>query len=26
MARACGWDSARLAEEIDAVREFYRIW
>jgi glycerol-3-phosphate dehydrogenase len=26
MARACGWDVARLAAEIDAVREFYRIW
>jgi glycerol-3-phosphate dehydrogenase len=26
MARACGWDSTRLAAEIDAVREFYRLW
>ena len=25
MAAACGWDSARLVAEIDAVRDFYRI-
>jgi glycerol-3-phosphate dehydrogenase len=26
MAAACGWDAARLASEIDAVRDFYRVW
>jgi glycerol-3-phosphate dehydrogenase len=26
MASACGWDAARLAAEIDAVRDFYRVW
>jgi glycerol-3-phosphate dehydrogenase len=26
MAAASGWDSARLTAEIEAVREFYRIW
>jgi hypothetical protein len=26
MAAACGWDSARLAAEVDAVRDFYRVW
>jgi glycerol-3-phosphate dehydrogenase len=26
MAEACGWGAGRLAEEIDAVRDFYRVW
>jgi glycerol-3-phosphate dehydrogenase len=25
MARACGWNAARLAAEIEAVRDFYRF-
>ena len=26
MASACGWDATRLAAEIDAVRDVYRVW
>jgi glycerol-3-phosphate dehydrogenase len=26
MAAACGWDEERLATEVDAVRDVYRIW
>jgi glycerol-3-phosphate dehydrogenase len=26
MAAACGWDAARLTAEIDAVRDFYRVY
>ncbi len=26
MAAALGWDAGRLAAEIEAVRDFYRVW
>jgi glycerol-3-phosphate dehydrogenase len=26
MATALGWDAERLAAEVDAVRDFYRVW
>jgi len=26
MAAACGWEEERLATEVDAVRDVYRIW
>jgi glycerol-3-phosphate dehydrogenase len=26
MAAACGWDSTRLASEVEALRDVYRVW